>query len=77
MLYIVHNHTTGEQSTLTQAELEAAWPGLKSGILEIVDEEFPDVSPERIAELTSNYQNALQQIEADRTVIITNFLKFR
>ena len=77
MLYIVHNHTTGEQSTLTQSELEAAWPDLKSGILEIVDEIFPDISPERIAELTTNFQQALQQIDADRPSIITEFLKFK
>ena len=38
MIYIVHNHTTGEQSTLTQEQLEAAWPDLKSGTLEVVDE---------------------------------------
>ena len=38
MLYIVHNHTTNEQSTLTQEQLEAAFSDLKSGILEIIDE---------------------------------------
>ena len=38
MLYIVHNHTTNEQLTLTQSELEAAFLDLKSGILEVIDE---------------------------------------
>ena len=38
MLYIVHNHTTGEQSILTQLELEAAFSDLKSSTIEIVDE---------------------------------------
>ena len=38
MLYIVHNHTTGTESTMTQSQLEASWPELKSGTLEIVDE---------------------------------------
>ena len=38
MLYIVHNHNTNTESTLTQAELESVFADLKSGILEIVDE---------------------------------------
>ena len=38
MLYIVHNHTTGTESTMTQSQLEASWPELKSGTMEIVDE---------------------------------------
>ena len=38
MLYIVHNHTTGTESTMTQSQLEASWPELKSGTLEIADE---------------------------------------
>ena len=42
MLYIVHNHTTGEQLTLTQEQLEANFFELKSGTLEIVDEIDPD-----------------------------------
>ncbi len=38
MLYIVHNHTTGTESTMTQSQLEASWPELKSGTMEIADE---------------------------------------
>lgn len=38
MLYTVHNHTTGTESTMTQSQLEASWPELKSGTMEIVDE---------------------------------------
>ena len=142
MLYIVHNHTTGEQSTLTQSELEAAWPDLKSGILEVVDEiddspftlpyqnaqtlnecmtslwelvayskspfiedgtalthqeliqHLETILPQmdqaltpsdlhgyttstKLDELNSTYKDALQQIDADRPSIITEFLKFK
>lgn len=37
-LYSVHNHITNTESTMTQSELEASWPDLKSGTMEIVDE---------------------------------------
>ena len=37
-LYSVHNHITNTESTMTQSELEASWPLLKSGTMEIVDE---------------------------------------
>ena len=36
MLYIVHNHETNTE--LTQEQLEAALPDLKSGTLEVIDE---------------------------------------
>lgn len=37
-LYSVHNHTTGTESLMNQSELEASWPDLKSGTIEVVDE---------------------------------------
>ena len=142
MLYIVHNHTTNEQLTLTQSELESAFLDLKSGILEIVDEiddrpftlsydqaqtlnqclaslwelvayskspftedgtalshqeliqSLDAILPQmdqaltpsdlhgyttstKLDELNSNYQDALQQIDANRPSIITEFLKFK
>lgn len=41
-LYSVHNHITNTESTMTQSELEASWPLLKSGTMEIVDEIDPN-----------------------------------
>lgn len=38
MIYTVYNHITGTESILTQEELEAAWPDLINGTLEITDE---------------------------------------
>ena len=38
MLYTVHNHTTKTSYTITKEQLEASWPELKSGTMEIVDE---------------------------------------
>lgn len=38
MSYTVYNHITGAESVLTQEELEAAWPDLINGTLEITDE---------------------------------------
>ena len=38
MKYVVHNHELGTDSVLDQAQLESAFPELKSGKLEIVDE---------------------------------------
>ena len=142
MLYIVHNHTTNEQLTLTQSELESAFLDLKSGILEIVDEiddrpfnisynqaqtlnecmaslwelvayskppftedgtalthqeliqHLETILPQmdqvltpsdlygyttlaKLDELNSSYRDALQQIDANRPTIITEFLKFK
>ena len=37
-LYSVHNHITGTDYTLTEIELEASWPDLTNGTLEITDE---------------------------------------
>ena len=41
-LYSVHNHITNTESTMTQSELEASWPLLKSGTLESIDEIDPN-----------------------------------
>ena len=38
MKYVVHNHELDTDSVLYQAQLESAFPELKSGKLEIVDE---------------------------------------
>lgn len=38
MKYVVHNHELNTDSVLDQAQLESAFPELKSGKLEIVDE---------------------------------------
>ena len=38
MKYVVHNHELDTDSVLDQAQLESAFPELKSGKLEIVDE---------------------------------------
>lgn len=38
MKYVVHNHEYNTESVLDQAQLESAFPELRSGKLEIVDE---------------------------------------
>lgn len=42
MIYIVHNHTTNEELTLNQEQLENIYPELKAGTMEIVDEIDPN-----------------------------------
>jgi hypothetical protein len=42
MIYTVYNNITGTESVLTQEELEAAWPELINGTLEVIDEIDPD-----------------------------------
>ena len=55
MLYTVHNHQTGTESTMTQEQLEASWPDLKSGTMEIVDEIDPTFTIPHDSAATINY----------------------